>query len=240
MKRNKKILLLLGGVLGLLLFYGAWQSFSTVVNNERIIIILNGIGSSGKSTIIREMQKLFDKPLLHTGLDNFWEMVPAVYKGYGAKSHEGFSFIQAVDVFKNPVVYIERGSLAQQIDYTMPQIIKCLADCGHDVAIDEILISDAILHNYALALKNYKVYFVGVVCDLQELERREKARGDRIIGLARGQIDFVHKHKKYYDLVVDSTNSDPAANAKIIFDYIRTNSYPQGLKGFSRNKQSNK
>jgi chloramphenicol 3-O phosphotransferase len=234
MKKSK--ILLLGGALGLLLFYGAWQSFSTVVNNERIIVILNGIGSSGKSSIIREMQKLFDKPLLHTGLDNFWEMVPAVYKGYGAKSHEGFSFVQAVDGFNNPVVYIERGSLAQQIDYTMPQTIKCLADCGHDIAIDEILINDAILHNYAIALKNYKVYFVGVVCDLQELERREKTRGDRIIGLARGQIDLVHKHKKYYDLVVDSTNSDPAVCAQAIFDYIHTNTCPQGLKKFSKNE----
>lgn len=232
MKKNK--ILLFSGILSSFLIYGLWRSLPTIADNDRIIVILNGVGSSGKSSIIREMQKLYNKPLLHTGLDNFWEMVPAVYKGCGAKANEGFSFVQEVDVFNNPVVHIERGSLARQIDYTMPQMIKCLIDCGHDVAIDEILISDAILHNYATTLKKYKVYFVGVFCDLEELERREKSRGDRIIGLARGQIDLVHKHKKYYDLIVDATNSDPAVCAQTIFNYIKTTSCPQGLKKFSK------
>ncbi len=36
-----------------------------------MIILINGCPSAGKSTIAKELQKLHDKPLLHTGIDHF-------------------------------------------------------------------------------------------------------------------------------------------------------------------------
>lgn len=44
---------------------------------------------------------------------------------------------------------------------------------------------------------------VGVFCPLDELERREKERGDRRIGQAKEQLEFVHK-EEVYDLKVDT------------------------------------
>ena len=195
-----------------------------------MIIIINGCSSAGKTSIIKAMQNLYSKPLLHAGVDRFWAMIPDQYKEYGVKAHEGYLFSDTVDSDNNPVVHIQSGPLADQIDYTMPQVIKCLADCGHDIAVDAILNDDTELHNYIKALCDHTVYFVGIVCDLQELEKREKQRGNRSLGLARGQIDFIHKHKNYYDLIVDSTNCDVMTCAQKILDFTNANPDPQGFK----------
>ena len=53
------------------------------------------------------------------------------------------------------------------------------------------------------ALAPFSVLFVGVLCSLDELERREVARGDRSLGLARGMITLAHEHA-VYDLTVDT------------------------------------
>jgi chloramphenicol 3-O phosphotransferase len=195
-----------------------------------MIIIINGAPSAGKTSIIKEMQKIYPQPLLRTGIDHFWATIPDQYKEFGAQADQGYHFIQSTDKDGNPVAQAQSGPLGKKIDNTIAQVVKCLADCGHDVAVDEILWEKRELQNYRKALKNHSVYFIGVICDLQELERREKARGNREIGLARGHIDIVHQHKDYYDLVIDSTNCDAATCAQNILDFIKQTPHPQGLK----------
>ena len=193
-----------------------------------MIIIINGAPSAGKTSIIKEMQKIYPQPLLHMGIDRFWAMIPDQYKEFGEKASEGYSFVRTVDGGNNPIIHVRSGPFAQQIDNTMAHVVKCLADCGHDVAVDEILTEKISLQHYLNTLKNHTVYFIGVRCDLQELERREKARGNREIGLARGHVDIVHQHKDYYDLVIDSTNCDAATCAQNILDFISSTPRSQG------------
>ena len=195
-----------------------------------MIIIINGSASAGKTSIIKFMQTLYTKPLVHAGIDRFWAMIPDQYKECGAKAEEGYLFSQTFDNQNNPSVQIERGPFAQQFDYTMPRIIKCLADHGHDVVADTIITDDAQICNYAKTLHEHTVYFVGIVCDLEELEKREKERGNRILGLARGQINCIHKHENYYDLIIDSTDCDQTTSAQKILDFIKETPAPQGFK----------
>jgi len=195
-----------------------------------MIIIINGPPSAGKTSIIKEMQKLYDKPLLHVGIDRFWAMIPDQYKEFGTKASEGYSFIQTIDHDNNPIVHVKSGPFAQQIDHTMTQVIKCMADCGHDVAVDAILTEKIHFDHYVEALEKHVDYFVGIVCDLEELERREKLRGNRIVGLARGHIGSIHQHKEYYDLVIDSTHYSPTTCAQNILDFIQKTPNPQGFK----------
>ncbi|HLC06845.1 MAG TPA: hypothetical protein VJJ26_01530 [Candidatus Babeliales bacterium] len=195
-----------------------------------MIVIINGCSSAGKSSIIKEMQKLSKKPLLHTGIDWFWKMIPGEYKEFGSKAHEGYSFTQTVESQNNPVIHVQTGQFGQKIDNAMPYVIKCLADFGHDIAIDEIFTRDTTLHNYITALRENTVYFVGVMCSLQELEKREKQRGNRELGLARGQIDFVHEYCDYYDFIVDSTDCDATVCAQHILNFIDANPYPSGMR----------
>jgi chloramphenicol 3-O phosphotransferase len=195
-----------------------------------MIIIVNGCASAGKTSIIKEMQKMYDKPLLHVGIDRFWAMIPDQYKEYGLKAHEGYLFSQTVDSDNNPVVHVKKGSFGKKVAATMPQVIKCFADCGHHVAVDAIFTGDMQLHNYVKALKDHTVYFVGLICELQELERREKQRGNRSLGLARGQIESIHKYKAYYDLMIDSTHCDATTCAQNIVNFIHSTPAPQGFK----------
>lgn len=196
-----------------------------------MIIILNGCASAGKTSIIKEMQKLYDKPLLHVGIDRFWAMIPDQYKEFGEKAAEGYFFSQTIDGSVNsPIVHVKRGPFGEQISATMPRVIKCFADCDHDVAVDEIFTDDIQLHNYIKELPDHTVYFVGVVCELHELERREKQRGNRSLGLARGQIDFIHKHKNYYDLIIDSTYCDARSCAQNVLNFIQQTPQPLGFK----------
>jgi len=74
------------------------------------------------------------------------------------------------------------------------------------------------------------VYFIGIVCSLEELEKREKQRGNRILGLARGHIDVIHKNKEYYDLVVDTTHCNALTCAQNILNFIENNPDPIGFK----------
>src|SRR5438445_10332694 len=105
-----------------------------------MIVIVNGCSSAGKTSIIKEMQNLYDKPLLHTGLDRFWAMIPDQYKEYGSKAYEGYLFSQTTSNDNNPIVHVKKGPFGKQIAATMPQVIKCFANCGHDVEVDEIFI----------------------------------------------------------------------------------------------------
>jgi chloramphenicol 3-O phosphotransferase len=52
------------------------------------IIILNGVGSVGKSSIARALQKITAQPFLHVAMDAFLDMLPASYMDHP----DGFLF----------------------------------------------------------------------------------------------------------------------------------------------------
>jgi chloramphenicol 3-O phosphotransferase len=62
-------------------------------------------------------------------------------------------------------------------------------------------------------------FWVGVMCDMDELVRREAQRGDRPIGFASGTSAAVHEGMTY-DLVVDSTSTPSEQLALEIFDAV--------------------
>lgn len=103
-----------------------------------MIIIVNGSSSAGKTSIIKAMQTLYDKPLLHTGVDRFWAMIPDQYKESGSKAEEGYLFSETLDSQSRPVVFVHSGPFATYMDETKSQVIKLLALRGHHVAVDEI------------------------------------------------------------------------------------------------------
>lgn len=69
-------------------------------------------------------------------------------------------------------------------------------------------------------LANYPVYFVGVHCSVEELERREKLKGDRRIGQAKKQLDFVHQQNEPYHLEVNTDQGAIGSNTQAIIELI--------------------
>ena len=77
-----------------------------------------------------------------------------------------------------------------------------------------------LLRQRVTILNPYDVLFVKVFCPLDELERREIAREDRIIGLARFQFDLVHQHA-IYDVEVDTFRETPETSVVRVLDALR-------------------
>jgi chloramphenicol 3-O phosphotransferase len=64
-------------------------------------------------------------------------------------------------------------------------------------------------------LKPFNVYFIGVHCSLEELTRREVARGDRLLGSAARDFHSVHIGR-CYDIEVQSEAGVPVNIPKLL------------------------
>jgi chloramphenicol 3-O phosphotransferase len=83
-----------------------------------------------------------------------------------------------------------------------------MAEAGNDIVVDHVLSEPWRLLDCLTVLRPEDVLFVGVHCPLDELARRELARGDRPQGLAARQYDLVHGHDNY-DLECDTSAASP-------------------------------
>lgn len=149
------------------------------------IILLNGASSAGKSTLTRALQQQLEIPFLRFSLDTFMfsgEVLPKLEKS------GPFSWA------------IMRQKLFQGYFACLP----ALAHAGNNLLVDYVLETQDQLDGLVRALGALDVFFVGVHCPLPELERRERARGDRRSGDAKRDFETVHSFCAY-DFSVDST-----------------------------------
>jgi chloramphenicol 3-O phosphotransferase len=160
------------------------------------IILLNGVSSSGKSTLARAItQQLPD--YFHLGVDDFDLVIERM-----EDRPNGRLIPVATEVF-------------------FYQTVAMFSDQGVNLVVDDILHDAAALENCLDVLGSYPVLLVGVRCELEELERRELARGDRIEGLGRSQLAFVHTHE-VYDVEVDTSAESPQACAERVIAAMRS------------------
>lgn len=150
------------------------------------IIFLNGASSSGKSTIANELQKQLGAPYLRIGIDDALQMLPERFRDFdNSDNHKPlFQAISGVN-----------------------HCVATLASVGNNIIVDHVILDGFkgyYLAECAFLLAHYPVLFVGLVCKLNELEKRERERGDRKAGLARSQYKRVHAHG-IYDLTIDTS-----------------------------------
>lgn len=180
------------------------------------IIFLNGPGSSGKTSIAKSIQALSDKPWLHFSMDGFIDMLPDQYINFGSKAKSGYYFFAE----NNGAVEVKGGLLNKKFFGSLPKIAKILADAGNDLIIDEVLLDDELIKEYKAELSGHNFYFIGIYCDFEILEQREKSRNDRVIGLAKAQFELVHQGARNYDLKIDTSNITATQAAKDILDFL--------------------
>ena len=194
-----------------------------------MILFLNGCSSAGKSALARALQYSWEGPSLTLGVDTFLRMMPPHYVGHGDQSKEGIYFTSLSEEV-GPKIKIENGPFGKKLFSTVPNVIKLLAQEGYDLIIDEVLVGETDLKHYITALQNFSVYFVGVTCDLKIMEEREILRGNRMQGLARGQVDDIQSLSSFYDVMVDTTRTSSFECAQKILEYVRKNAHPSGFK----------
>ncbi len=180
-------------------------------NNRQIIIILNGVSSSGKSSTARALQELASVPLLHFSMDSFLEMLPEKLNNHS----DGLLF-NASHVGEKRVISIEVGAVCNMLLSGMRHAVAAMAQQGNSLIVDDVMLNDEATEYRAL-LEGYRLRFVRLNAPLEVFEERERRRGDREIGLARGQYDIIRLGHGY-DLEVDTSVNTPCQNAKLILD----------------------
>ncbi len=173
------------------------------------IVLLNGVGSVGKSSIAKALQQITATPFLHMSMDAFIDMMPAaMFEGA-----DGLTF-ETIQEDGHPSVVIRTGPVAARVFLGMRFAIAALARHGNDLIVDDVLLGGD-RSEYDEAVAGLTVHWVGVFAPLDVLEAREKQRSDRMIGLSRWQFDRVHKGMRY-DLEIDTSQSSPAECAQRI------------------------
>lgn len=160
------------------------------------IIFLNGASGSGKSSIAEELLVMLDDVYYRMSVDDINRMRarrsldPATVEAVLRRMRAGFH-----------------------------RAVAGMAAAGNKVVVDHVLSEPWRLVDCLAVLEPYDVMFVGVRCSLPELERRERARGDRHLGISANQFDRVHAHGSY-DLEVHTDQSSAAECARQIVTYL--------------------
>ena len=162
-----------------------------------VAIVLNGTSSAGKTSIAKALQRQVNTPALHAQADTFFGM---------------FNWPTIVnDEIKNECfrVCVENFHANLSILSTKPFLL----------IVDQVFEQHAWFEACQKALQPKKTYFIGIHCPLTILEERELARGDRGIGIAKGQFENVHLQKPYA-LELDSSVATPDECASAIIQLI--------------------
>ncbi|RUX25108.1 chloramphenicol phosphotransferase [Mesorhizobium sp. M7A.F.Ca.US.011.01.1.1] len=173
------------------------------------IILLNGVGSAGKSSIARALQTITAEPFLHVEMDIFIAMLPDALQDHT----DGFSY-ETIKQDGKPAVVIRTGSVGARTLRGMRHAIAAMAGQGNNLIVDDVLCNGEV-SDYLELLTGFDFHVVGVRAPLKVLEAREARRGDRMPGLARWQYERVHKGIDY-DLEVDTSVLTPLDCARRI------------------------
>jgi chloramphenicol 3-O phosphotransferase len=175
------------------------------------VILLNGASSSGKGTLARALQESFDALFLHVEMDYVFEaleiagfngpvglgeVVPRKLAAGTAFIHDDWKFVR--------IEYGEEGRRAFRGFFAM---VAGLAGEGNNVIVDAFLTEPWMIPSATTRLRGLQSYLVGLRCAADELERRERERGDRFPGIARAFAEEVHRHVPFYDIEVDTATS---------------------------------
>src|SRR5262249_23531205 len=100
------------------------------------IVILNGVGSVGKSSIAKALQQITDGFYLHVPMDAFVDMLPPASFNHP----EGLIF-RRLDEGGKPSIEIELGPMAARTFRGMRHAIAAMADQGNNMIVDDVILA---------------------------------------------------------------------------------------------------
>ncbi|KWX24828.1 hypothetical protein AFM11_07410 [Mycolicibacterium wolinskyi] len=182
------------------------------------VVLLNGVSSSGKSTLARQLLADFATPWFHMSVDMFGAMRAQ------AQTHD-----------------LDDASLTEVLRRTRAgfhRAVRAMALAGNNIVMDHVLSEPWRLTDLLTVMADVDVVFIGVHCDAAVLMDREVARGDRPIGTAATQIQPTHHHG-LYDVEVDTSAEDAQACSARIRQYLEQHPAP-AVRAFHVLRRSNR
>ena len=197
---------------------------------QPMLILLVGTSSAGKSTLAKRLQEIFPEPYLLLGIDDVFRMVPERWGGGfgGPLSAEGFRYDRTTEP---GVIRIRYGSVGEHILKGMHRAVVSYVESGNHLIVDEMLLDERILVDWATQLGRFHPYLVQVTAAMETLERRERQRGVES-GLAKGHL--ASNTLRYYDRLIDTTDCEPMACSKTFLEWVATRPPAMALDEYRR------
>lgn len=193
-----------------------------------MIILLNGTSSAGKTTLARILQARYDGVLLLYGVD---VMVQAAFpeKCDMPPWDEKAIRVEMTEVAEQPCARLVVSPYMYPVYRSAVEFYRSLSALGYDLIVDEVLFDANRVGAYFELLADEVVYFIGVKPDKATVAAREKARGDRLPGLAVGLYDIVYDPLFEYDLTLDTGSMAPETAAGMVLDCLARTPAPQAF-----------
>lgn len=194
-----------------------------------MIILLNGTSSAGKTSIARVLQQGFNGILLYYGVDIM------VQGAFPEKCDEPPWDEHAIRLRTSEIDGVSHATL-QVSPYMYPvyrsavAFYRDLSRQGYDLIVDEVLFDARRVDAYFELLRDERVHFIGVKPEKAVAIERERARGDRIPGLAAGLYDEVYHPAFEYDLLLDTGRATPHEAAAAILHHLDAVPQPTGFR----------
>ena len=164
------------------------------------IIILNGVSSSGKTTLAKTIQDHSPIPLYRLDIDDFILMSPDKFNDY-----ENCDF-----------------SVQYAFASKFFHVVKLCSDLGFDLIVPFIFFKNSdTLQNFRELLVGYPVFVVNISCPVEELKRRETKRENRKIGSAKEQMDLLETDFENSLTVDNFSNTNDVCADKIIEAFVK-------------------
>ena len=196
------------------------------------VVLLNGASSAGKTTLARELQRLWPATLQHIALDQFRDGMAGQYRGMNSQAGEpgarGLNVVPA-QTPDGVVTELRFGDVGRAMLKAMRRAAAAFAASGVDVVLDDLLLERDFLRDYIEVLDGFRVTFVGVRCDLATLNRREAVRPGRFPGTAAAHFAQLHQHC-VYDLEVDTAASRPRECANRVLAAVAKPGHPTAFE----------
>ena len=162
------------------------------------VVVLNGGSSSGTTSIGRCLQEVLVRPWLLLGVDDLIDVAPSSVISYG------------------PHGEVVLGEQWGALEAAWSRGVAAMARAGAGVIVDDVFLDGALSQRRAAGyLEGLEVLWVGVRCAPEVAAARERARGDRVVGMAARQAEVVHRGVDY-DVVVDSACASALECARVI------------------------
>ena len=178
--------------------------------NGTPILFLNGTSSSGKTTLAKAFQAAWPDTVLYASVDSFRGMLPEHVLQDTEKRKAAFRPV--IDAFTQSLPMIAAGGFPVIVDYVV----------GRKTYMEKLV----------RALAGHRVYVIDIKCSRTELERRERLRGDRVIGAASWQLENAY-WSGIRDCEIDTEILSPEAGAEVLKTLLLSNAPPAAFTRLS-------
>lgn len=129
------------------------------------VVILNGVGSVGKSSTAKALQTITAQSFLRVPMDAFVDMLPEAMIG-----HPDGVIFEAIEEAGRPSVVIKTGPVMDRAMNGMRHAIAAMASQGNNLIVDDVMLGRGEEREYRRLLAGIEVYFVGLFAPLDVLE----------------------------------------------------------------------